>query len=388
MARTVDTSRGEHAPPLTAWDHAWRLAVASLLSATTWAAVLPAQEPAQRAVDLALGVLAYAVVLLRRRRPLLVAVVAACLAAVSSVAAGASVLALVSLATGRDRARVAAVGLLSVVGGEVWISLHPAAQLEPRWLSIPVDAVFVSATIAWGMYLGSRRELLWTLERRAVEAESERDLRVSRARWEERTRIAREMHDVLAHRITQIAVLAGALGYREEVEAAEVRAAAERIRASAHDALVDLREVLGVLRHEDHDLSRAPQPSFADLADLVAEARESGMCVELVEELDGDATGSVPAGTGRTAYRLVQEGLTNARKHAPGAHVRVELGGAPGDGLTVVLRNAVGLGRTVTPGAGLGLVGLAERVDLGGGTLAHGEERGEFVLRAWVPWIA
>jgi signal transduction histidine kinase len=365
---------------------AWRLAAAVVVSATAWAAVLAEQEPLHRWLDLALGLVAYGLVLLRRRHPLPVAVATACLAAASSVAAGASLLALVSLATLRRRGWIVVAGVLTVVSGEVWISWNPSAQLDPRWLSIPVDAVFVAASIGWGMYVGSRRELLWTLEQRAEAAEAERDLRVGRARGEERTRIAREMHDVLAHRITQIAVQAGALGYRDEVDAAEVRAGAERIRVSAHDALVDLREVLGVLRGSETEHSRSPQPSYDDLTDLVADARDSGMRVEFVDRLARDGGVPVPAGTGRTAYRLVQEGLTNARKHAPGAELRVEVAGAPGEGLTVEMRNDVGFERSATPGAGLGLVGLAERVELGGGTLEHGQLEGEFVLRAWLPW--
>lgn len=387
MARAHDATRGDSSPPLGVRDQAWRLALAGLFGATAWLTVFPDQEPVERWRDAAVGLVAFGAVLLRRRRPMLVAVTTICLAALSSLAGGASVLALVSLATGRDRVRVAVAGSLSVVSGEVWLSLHPSAQLDPRWLSIPIDAVFVSAAIAWGMYLGSRRELLWTLKRRAEEAESERDLRVSRARWEERTRIAREMHDVLAHRITQIAVQAGALGYRDEVEAAEVRASAERIRASAHDALTDLRDVLGVLRGSDGDVPHVPQPAYADLADLVEDARAAGMRVEVVDGLAEGSRELVPTGVGRTAYRIVQEGLTNARKHAPDAEVRIEVDGAPGDGLTLVLRNGLGFGRTATPGAGLGLVGLAERLHLAGGTLRHDAERGEFVLRAWIPWV-
>lgn len=383
MTRAHDPAPAE---PALGWSgQAWRLAVAGLFSLTAWLTVFPDQEPAERWRDLALGLVAFGLVWFRRRAPLRVALATICLAAFSAVAGGASVLALVSLATNRRRGRIVAAGLLSVASGEVWISLHPSAQLDPRWLSVPIDAVFVSATIAWGMFLGSRRELMWTLRRRAEVAEAERDLRVSRARWEERTRIAREMHDVLAHRITQIAVQAGALGYGEQVEDEEVRAGAERIRASAHDALGDLRDVLGVLRG-DSEVPHTPQPAYADLPDLVAEARATGMRVVLADGLADGTRERVPAGVGRTAYRVLQEGLTNARKHAPDAEVHVEVEGTPASGLTLVLRNGLGFGPTSTPGSGLGLVGLTERVHLAGGTLDHGPEHGEFVLRVWVPW--
>jgi signal transduction histidine kinase len=96
----------------------------------------------------------------------------------------------------------------------------------------------------------------------------------------------------------------------------------------------------------------------------------------------------VPDVVGRTAYRIVQEAITNARKHAPASAIGVAMSGSPDDGLEVVVRNGFGLGPSSTPGAGLGLVGLAERAELAGGRLSHGVEGGSFVLRAWLPWAA
>lgn len=357
--------------------------MAAAFSLVTWLTILPERSPVERAVDVVLGLAALGLVVVRRRSPVAVAAVTTVLAAFSSLAAGPSVLAIVSLATGRRWPQVLAIGVLSIVGGEVFVLLNPSVQTDPRWLTVAINVVFVSGILAWGMYLGSRRELLWNLRRRAEVAEGERDLRAAQSRLEERTRIAREMHDVLAHRISQIAVRAGALSYRTDLGVEEMREGAGVIRESAHLALTDLRGVLGALRNGDGELQHAPQPSYADLDDLVAEARRSGTRVTWRDGLHGE---DVPDGVGRTTYRIVQEGLTNARKHAPGADVEVELSGGPEEGVTVVMRNALGFQRSTTPGSGLGLVGLAERAHLSGGRLGHGREGRDFVVRAWIPW--
>jgi signal transduction histidine kinase len=159
------------------------------------------------------------------------------------------------------------------------------------------------------------------------------------------------------------------------------------IRESAHQALQDLREVIGVLRAPVGEL---PQPTVADVQLLVAESSRAGMRVDLRTETGGAA----PEGVGRTAYRVVQEALTNARKHAPGAEVRVRVAGAPGQGLTVEVHNAApalgpasGPDPAPTSRPGQGLVGLAERVSLAGGRLEHGPATdGGWRLSAWLPW--
>ena len=134
--------------------------------------------------------------------------------------------------------------------------------------------------VSFGLYIGSRRELLWTLRHRAERAEAEQELRVAQARTNERARIAREMHDVLAHRISQVSMHAGALAFREDLTPDEVRTSAAVIREKAHEALTDLRGVLGVLRGADGEPALAPQPTYADLGDLVEEAREGGLHVD------------------------------------------------------------------------------------------------------------
>ena len=192
------------------------------------------------------------------------------------------------------------------------------------------------------MFVRARRQLVLSLRERADRAEAEQQLRVEQARQHERARIAREMHDVLAHRISLLSMHAGALEFRPDAAPEEIARAAGVVRASAHQALQDLREVIGVLREEplDGDPER-PQPTLANLPGLLDESRQAGMHVSSecrVEDLT-----TVPDGVGRNAYRIVQEGLTNARKHAQGATVDVMLDGAAGSGLTVEVRNRLAL---------------------------------------------
>jgi signal transduction histidine kinase len=206
------------------------------------------------------------------------------------------------------------------------------------------------------------------------------------ARAAERRRIAREMHDVLAHRLSLLSVHAGALEFRPDAPAEEVAEAAGVIRESARAALEDLRGVIGVLREDGGDsLTEPPQPTLADLTALIEESRAAGM--RITERIEiGDTAPSAAAG--RTAYRIAQEGLTNARKHAPGAAVTLTVQ-SPDGALQVEVRSLAPVAvaaESALPGAGTGLIGLSERVTLAGGELEHGVDRdGAFVLRARLP---
>jgi signal transduction histidine kinase len=156
------------------------------------------------------------------------------------------------------------------------------------------------------------------------------------------------------------------------------------IRTGVHQALDELREVINVLRDEDVYEGR-PQPTFGDLRALVDESREAGTTIAYDDQV-ADPT-SLPPATGRTAYRVVQEGLTNARKHAAGHPVTVLVAGQAGDRLRIELTNPASNGTPLAPGSGTGLVGLTERVQLAGGTLDHGPlPGGGFRLEASLPW--
>ena len=201
--------------------------------------------------------------------------------------------------------------------------------------------------LGWGLFARAQRDLVRSLHERAQRFEAERRLHEEQARDAERRRIAREMHDVLAHRISLLSVHAGALEFRPDAPPEEIAEAAGVVRGAAHAALQELRDVIGVLRDEEDGSTGAgertepPQPTLADIPALVQESREAGARVAL--RIDASELASVPAGLGRTAYRIVQEGLTNARKHAPAAAVDVEITG--GDGRLAVQRREPPSGR-------------------------------------------
>jgi signal transduction histidine kinase len=340
-------------------------------------------------LDLSAGLIGCVLLWWRRRWPVHVAVALALIGGFSAFSGAAGALALFTVAVHRRFAVVVAVAAVGLATVPVYILLHPKEN-DPVWASVAFIVIITAGTIAWGMYVRARRQLVLSLRDRAERAEAEQQMRVEQAQAHERARIAREMHDVLAHRISLLSMHAGALEFRPDAPPEEIARAAGVVRASAHQALEDLREVIGVLREEslDGDPER-PQPTLANLPGLLDESRQAGMHVSsecLVEDL-----AAVPDGVGRNAYRIVQEALTNARKHANGATVDVMLDGAAGTGLTVEVRNRlpVGAGRAPIPGAGTGLIGLSERTSLAGGRLEHGRTPGgDFELRAWLPWPA
>ncbi len=379
----------ETRPDLTWFDHAWRYVACAVIAAALWFPVAGAEWREHQPlfwVEVLAGAASFVLVGFRRRAPLLVALVVAVLSAVSGIAAGPATLAAVSLATLRQPLPIVAVGLTNLVCANIWTQVAPFETKGITPLTIAITLVVNAGMMGWGMYLGSRRELVWTLRHRAERAEDERDARVQQARVTERTRIAREMHDVLAHRITQVSMQAGALAFRDDLDAAHLRRGLGEIQGQANAALHELRGVLGVLREDGSGEPEAsPQPTYDDIARLVADAQRSGVNVQLSDSLQH--RGEVPDAVARTAYRIIQEGLTNASKHAPGALVTVRLSGDPERGLDVLVRNPLGFA-TSTPGAGLGLVGLRERAELAGGHLDHWRDGSAFVLHGWIPWPA
>jgi signal transduction histidine kinase len=372
-------------PRLSVWGHSWRVLAMLSISAVAWLPIVDDQSETLWMLDVTLGAVSYVLVFFRRRWPLPIAVLLNVISLGSGIASGPAVLATVSVATRRRWREMAVVGSTGFASAQLFMQLQPGSNSDPFWLNLTVNVVATGAILGWGMYLGSRRELMWTLRHRAETAEAEQELRVGQARAKERARIAREMHDVLAHRISQVSMHAGALAFREDLTPDEVRISAGVIREKAHEALTDLRGVLGVLRGADGELTIAPQPTYADLSELVDEARASGLAIAYDDRVS--APEEVPDAAGRTLYRIVQEGITNARKHAPGALLTIELTGSPEHGLDVRMRNPLGFG-SATPGAGLGLVGLSERAELRGGRLTHRREAGSYVLHGWIPWAA
>jgi signal transduction histidine kinase len=338
--------------------------------------------------DLVGGAIASLALWWRRRWPVGVALLTIAIGAYASSAGLAGAIALFTVAVHRRAAVALALAALTLAIQPIYLAIQPQADDTPYWLSVAVAVLAVGGVVAWGMFVRARRQLVVSLRERAERAEAEQQLRVEQARQQERAQIAREMHDVLAHRISLLSLHAGALEFRPDAPADEVARAAGVIRASAHEALEDLRTVIGVLRQSpDGDDPERPQPTLADLPALIGESRDAGMHVSYDVRVEDAA--AVPAGAGRNAYRIVQEGLTNARKHAHGAAVEVTVEGAEGIGLTIEVRNRLplGVGAAAIPGTGTGIVGLAERASLAGGRLEHGRTAsGDYRLWAWLPW--
>ncbi|SEB46890.1 Signal transduction histidine kinase [Nocardioides exalbidus] len=382
-------SHVETQPELTWVSQAWRLALCLVYSSVVWSSVAEMEWHDYRHfffIELAFGALAFVLVGFRRRAPVPVAVAVAGLSAFSGVASGPGTLAAVSVATRRDYREVLLVGSANVVATQVWLTIAPIEDQEYLVTTLVNLAVNIGV-MGWGLYIGSRRELLWSLRARAERAELEQELRVAQARSTERARIAREMHDVLAHRISQVSMQAGALAFRDDLEAPRLREGLGQIQGQANDALHELRDVLGVLREDDEGPATArPQPTYDDIAALVAEARSLGLGIDYSDDVD--PTHPVPAATGRTVYRIVQEGITNVRKHAPGSRLAITSSGDQRAGITVRLSNPLSTRGTSAPGAGLGLIGLRERTGLRGGRLEQSAENDTFVLEAWLPWSA
>ncbi|MFG3688201.1 sensor histidine kinase [Micromonospora sp. NPDC047740] len=371
------------------------LLLAVLVAAGTWASATGAlglRSPLPQVHTLGIALASGAAVLGSRRWPLVtMAAVGWLVLAAWPAAVVASWRAGVRLRGRRLAGYVLGAALVLLAGAVIGAAIGGERRLST---GTPANAL---ALFAWlvifplvaGLWIQARRDTLAALRDRAERLEREQEARADRARAEERARIAREMHDVVAHRVSLMVVHAGAL----EVTAAEPATieAAALIRSTGRSALADLRDVLGVLRQPPPaadgaplSVTSTPPPAGLDAIDeLVGESREAGLEVHRQDE---GTPRPVPGAVARTAYRVVQEGLTNARKHAPNAEVTVRLCHLP-DGVEVSVRNGPSARRgPALPGAGLGLVGLRERVELVGGRLAAGPGAdGGFVLRALIP---
>ncbi|WP_445270639.1 sensor histidine kinase [Streptomyces sp. DSM 41634] len=350
--------------------------------------------PGWRAADQAVGGLGCAAVLLRRRRPVPLAVVLLLAGSQAHYLAGPTMVAVFTVAASRPWKATAWVAALAFAPLPVFLWQIPDMAEERAGSALTYFALIAGA-IGWGLFRRSRQQLIASLRERAELAEADAESRAERARMEAREEIAREMHDVLGHRLTLLSVHAGALEFNSGAPRAEIERAAGVMRESARLALHDLREVIGVLRAGSGSASaegERPQPELADLARLVAEARAAGGRIDLA----GPPGEAAPPLVGRTAYRIVQEALTNVRKHAPGAAVDVRVTGGPGDGLTVEVRNtrppgpdpapAAAAVKTAGEGGGQGLIGLEERARLAGGELTAVPADGGFRVQAWLPW--
>jgi signal transduction histidine kinase len=341
----------------------------------------------QLGVDVLAGTSAGALLWWRRRWPLGVALACLALGTFSISATPAGLVALFSVAVHRPFRSALLVAALWVPSALLF-SVY-SQTTDPVSVVVVLTPLVLAAT-AWGMFIRARRQLILSLHERALRAEADRRLREEQARMAERTRIAREMHDVLAHRISLLALHAGGLEVRPDLPATQVRETAQLLRSTARQALEELRSVIGVLREDPggEQTQSAPQPTLSDIARLVDQTRQAGAHIEfamVVQDVE-----AAPSGLGRDAYRIVQEALTNIGKHAGGSSARVRVTGAPEKGLHISVRNRQPVhsdSGPALPGSGTGLLGLQERVALTGGTLVHGPDGlGDFVVEADLAW--
>jgi len=272
----------------------------------------------------------------------------------------------------------ARIGLAIVVGGAAIVMYNDPTHEAG-------DLVFTPVLFAIGWLVGyalrERTVRTEAAEERAARAERDRETAARLAVAEERSRIARELHDVVAHAVSVMVLQVGAVRHRMGEADAANRDALKNVEDAGRSALAEMRRLLGAMRRDDEQAELVPSPGLADLDALLADVRAAGLAVNL--EVHGTPS-ELPAGLDLSAYRIVQEALTNSLKHARARQAEVELHYDPG-ALLVEVRDD---GRGDAPGDGLGhgLVGIGERVKIYGGDMSAGTSpSGGFVLRARLP---
>lgn len=247
-------------------------------------------------------------------------------------------------------------------------------DIIPAWL-------FLGAAWLMGWTLHKRRVQAVRLEDRAAQLEIEREEKARAAVAEERARISRELHDVVAHSVSVMVVQAQAAQRLIGAEQTELRQQAlASIETTGRQALVEMRRLLGVLRRTDADLSLAPQPGLGSLDDLIGQMRDAGLPVEI--HIEGESE-PLPPGVDLSAYRIVQEALTNTLKHAGTARARVTIRYRTDEVELEVTDDGAGTGKG--GGSGQGLIGMRERVAIYGGVFQSGRQDGGYLVRAWLP---
>lgn len=316
--------------------------------------------------------------------------------AVSTLAVPASLAVLVSFASRRPAAWFATSTAVMSLAAWVNVAVVEPGDPFPLWALLVLVLGMAGVAGLIGSARRSRRALVQSLQQEAAGARRERDAHIEQVRATERTRIAREMHDTLSHRLSLISLHAGALEYRPDLDADTVHRTSQVLRETARTASQELRTVLTVLREDGQGTT--PDFGLPALEDLAATARAAGTAVEL--EIGGelaeaaigekDQAGELSAVTSRALYRITQECLTNVRKHAPGQPVRIGLCGNPREGITLTVSNPLcaenTLGQDSGTGHGFGLIGVAERVELLEGRLHREATADAFTVTIWLPW--
>ena len=355
----------------------WALLLAALATAVGAAA-----HHSQRAIGIPLSVIACVPLLVRRRYPLSVLAATASiliiqLAALDLFAPLPAGIALFTVADQLERRDSLRAGVATL------IAITPALWASHGWTHIyDLIGPLLGFAVAWllGDSFGTRRRYVAALEERAERLEREREAEAARAVAEEQARIARELHDVIAHTLSVIVVQAAAARDVFATRPERAREALEAIERSGRDALEELRRLVGTVRGEEA-ASFAPPPRLADLGRLLDELRKSGLPVSV--SIDGPPA-PLPQAVDLSAYRVVQEALTNTLKHAQASQAEVALRWEEHT-LEVEIHDD-GVGSASANGIGHGIVGMQERLALLGGTLAAGPAtEGGFTVLARFP---
>ncbi|MGW6462738.1 sensor histidine kinase [Streptomyces rubiginosohelvolus] len=288
-------------------------------------------------------------------------------------------LALFDLAARRRTLAAVVCSAVALTGNAV---LHPVVSL---WSPQPYgSALFVVLAVVAGLWMGNRRRLVDALNAQVEHLRIERELREQTARMAERSAIAAEMHDVLAHRLSLIALHTGVLATKKVTLPAPVIERLSLLRTASTDALTDLRDVLGALRNETTAELDRPTPALRDVEEMIGQARAAGQSIDTMIEGSPE---QAPAAHRLAVYRVVQEALTNARKHAADAPVRVRIDyGPPATLIEVTNPSGTNLHSVQAVASGFGLIGLRERVEALGGHLNAGPGgAGAWRLAARIP---
>jgi signal transduction histidine kinase len=270
------------------------------------------------------------------------------------------------------------IGLLVVLCGAATVAYNASHDASGNYVFLP--AVFATPWVA-GLAFQQRGARIEAAELRAARLVRDREAATRAAIADERTRIARELHDVLGHSVSVMTIQASAVRRVLAPEQTKERDALMAVEQTGREALAEMRRLVGILRLEEEPPGLAPQPGLGQVPKLVEQARELGLAVEL--RVEGEPA-PLPPGIDLTAYRLVQEGLTNARKHSDASRTEVRLRYEP-DGLEVEVCDD-GKGASAVDGGGHGLIGMRERVSIYGGEFEAGPRaEGGYRLRARLP---
>jgi signal transduction histidine kinase len=275
----------------------------------------------------------------------------------------------------------AGIGLALVIGGPATVVYKIPGHSTAELIFIPLE--FAIAWVA-GFALRERAEQAEAAEGRAAQAERERDAAARIAVAEERVRIARELHDIVAHAVSVMVLQVGAVRHKLPDALAEDRDALRNVERAGRTALAEMRGLLAAMRRDGDEAELTPQPGLEGLDSLLEEIGRAGLPVQL--HVDGEPV-ALPRGIDLSAYRIVQEGLTNALKHAHASNAEVTVGYRP-DELHIEIRDN-GEGSSTSDGLGHGLVGVRERVKIYGGEMSAGSANGSgFILSTRLPLSA